>query len=227
VRKLVHPVLFTAFATVASLKGFAAVAGFSDPQGPLTRYLTHSMSPPAVGGGDLLLFCLGPAVITFGLEMYARRRVMAAQWFEVCGSAVAMAGVGLFGTAALARGLGLAENLRLATTMRQITSPLALSCANTLATDGSIAVALVVVTGLLGANFGGSLMTALGIKSPVARGLTMGATAHGLGTASMASDEPKAFAFSAIAMALVGTVTAALVAMPPVRVALRATAGVP
>lgn len=227
VRKVVHPVLFTAFATVLSLQGFAALAGLADLQGPLTRYLTHAMSASAVGGGDLLLFCLGPAVITFGLDMYARRKVMAAQWFEVCGSAVTMAVVGLFGTAALARGLGMAEKLRLATTMRQITSPLALSCANTLGTDGSIAVALVVVTGLLGANFGGTLMAALGVKSPVARGLTMGATAHGLGTASMATDDPKAFAFSAIAMALVGTATAAFVAMPPVRVALRAAAGVP
>jgi putative effector of murein hydrolase/putative effector of murein hydrolase LrgA (UPF0299 family) len=227
VRKVVHPVLFTAVATAASLRGFAMLAGLPDLQGPLARYVARSLAPSAVGAGDLLLFCLGPSVLTFGVEMFARRRVMAARWVEVCGSAVAASVFGLFGTVALARGLGLAEPLRLATATRQITSPLALSCAGMLGADASTAVALVVVTGLLGANWGGGWMTRLGLVSPAARGLAMGATAHGLGTASLAADEPAALAFSAVAMALVGAVTAALVALPPVRAALRATAGLP
>lgn len=44
-------------------------------------------------------------------------------------------------------------------------------------------------------------------------------SAHGLGTAAMA-DETQAFAFSAIAMAIVGMSSATLVSIPAVRTAL-------
>jgi putative effector of murein hydrolase len=80
------------------------------------------------------------------------------------------------GTALLARALGLAPSLRLATVSRQLTSPLAMACADLLGAPRGTAVALVVVTGLLGANAGQKLMDAIGCRSPAARGLTMGAS---------------------------------------------------
>jgi putative effector of murein hydrolase len=77
-----------------------------------------------------------------------------------------------------------------------------------------------------GAALGRRLLDALGVFDPAARGLVMGSTAHGLGTAALAAEEPEAFAFAAVAMALVGTVSTAAVTLAPVRAALRATAGV-
>ena len=50
---------------------------------------------------------------------------------------------GLFGTAFLARVIMLSEPLRLATVSRQLTSPLAMSCASMLNADVSLAVAMV------------------------------------------------------------------------------------
>ena len=52
------------------------------------------------------------------------------------------------------------------------------------------------------ANFGAAALDAIKCKDPVARGLTMGAAGHGLGTAAMSASEPDAFPFAAIAMAL-------------------------
>jgi len=46
----------------------------------------------------------------------------------------------------------------------------------------------------------------LKITDPVTRGLAIGASSHGLGTAAI-KDEEDAFPFSAIAMAVVGTCT--------------------
>lgn len=57
------------------------------------------------------------------------------------------------------------------------------------------------------------------VKNPAARGLAQGGSAHGLGTAAMV-DEPTAFAFSAVAMALTATASTVLVSIPPVRAAL-------
>lgn len=43
------------------------------------------------------------------------------------------------------------------------------------------------VQGMVGANFGPNLMSAVGIKDTIARGLAAAATAGGLGTASLTS----------------------------------------
>ena len=96
---------------------------------------------------------------------------------------------------------------------------MALTCA-----DPSLAATIVVVTGLLAANFGRSVLDALGVDSPVARGLAMGAAGHGLGTAAMA-EEKEAFPFAAIAMALNAALSTVLVSVPAVRRALLAAAG--
>lgn len=55
----------------------------------------------------------------------------------------------------------------------------------------------------------------------------MGSSAHGLGTAALTAEEPDAAAFSAVAMALVGVITTALVTAAPVRAALLLVAGAP
>lgn len=57
------------------------------------------------------------------------------------------------------------------------------------------------------------------MKDPAARGLAQGGSAHGLGTAAMVN-EPTAFAFSAVAMALTATASTVLVSIPVVRIAL-------
>jgi putative effector of murein hydrolase len=125
---------------------------------------------------------------------------------------------GLFGTALLVRLVNLASStISLSLLPRNITSPLAMAIATLLGgADVSLAVSMVVVSGLLGANFGASILDKLGINDPVARGLGIGAAAHGLGTAAFAN-EPDAFPFSAIAMALTASLSTVLVSVPMIR----------
>ena len=68
-------------------------------------------------------------------------------------------------------------------------------------------------------------MDALGTKDPVARGMAMGAAAHGIGTAQM-GDEPDAQPFAAIAMSLVGAASVVAAATPASRALLLRAAGV-
>ena len=175
--------------------------------------------------GGLLVFMLGPSVVSLGMQMYKQRAPMFSQGRAVIAATLGASVLGLFGTAALARVLQLGEALRLATVSRQLTSPLAMACAGMLETDVPLAVSMVVITGLLGANFGAAVMTKFGISSPVTRGLAMGTSAHGLGTGALAASEPEAFAFSAIAMALTGTISTIIVSFSPLREILIKYAG--
>lgn len=132
---------------------------------------------------------------------------------------------GIFGSAVMARVLMLSKGMRLTALSRQVTTPLAMPIATKLGADVSIAVALAVTTGLVGSNVGASLLTKLGVVSPVTRGLAMGSTAHGLGTAALAATEPEAFAFSALAMVLVGAISSIAIGFAPVRALAMALAG--
>jgi putative effector of murein hydrolase len=109
--------------------------------------------------------------------------------------------------------------VRLLVLPRMVTAPLAIPIAQTLGADVALAATVVAVTGLLGASVGRAALDALGVSDPVTRGLAVGTAAHGLGTAAMA-DEPAAFPFAALAMALVGIFSTMLVTSPPVRALL-------
>ncbi len=214
--KTVHPLVTCTTLTWSVMKIFAGATGQSF-KSMLQSYKVGSMCPVHLGAGDLLLFMLGPAVVALACQMYDRKKLMKENIVEV-GTAVGVSSVGgLFGTAAMVRLLSISNPvLRLSLLSRNITSPLAMAIAGILGADVSLAVSMVVVTGLIGANFGAAILDAAGVKDAVARGLGIGAAAHGLGTAAFAN-EKDAFPFAAISMALTASACTVLVSIPAVK----------
>mmetsp|Transcript_25515 Transcript_25515/g.31430 ORF Transcript_25515/g.31430 Transcript_25515/m.31430 type:complete len:404 (+) Transcript_25515:505-1716(+) len=183
----------------------------------LQSYKVGSLCPVHLGAGDILLFMLGPSVIALACQMYDRKKLMKENMKEVM-AAVSVSSIGgLFGTASLVRLINLTNPIiRLSLLSRNITSPLAMAIATIVGADVSLAVSMVVITGLFGANFGASILSKAKINDPVARGLGIGAAAHGLGTAAF-SDEKDAFPFAAIAMALTASACTVLVSIPVIK----------
>ena len=221
VTRLVHPLVTCTSLTWLAVRALASLTG--QTFGTVLRsYRTGSLRHPpgagmVAGAGDVLLFMLGPAVVALAVSMYDRRRLVRENLSEVA-TAVGVSSLGgLLGTALMVRLAGIASPvLRLCLLSRNITSPLAMAIAGLLGADASLAVSMVVVTGLVGANFGAAILDAVGVDDPVARGLGIGAAAHGLGTAAFA-DEEDAFPFAAIAMALTGALTTVLATVPVVK----------
>jgi putative effector of murein hydrolase len=211
--KIIHPLLICTSFTWAVARALAAATGQSF-RSILKSYRTGSLGWKTSGAGDILLFLLGPAVISLAISMYEKRKLMRDNLAEV-GTAVGVSTFGgLYGTALLVRLLDIGNPfLRLSLLSRNITSPLAMAIAAIIGADVSLAVSAVVLTGVFGANFGATILTALGIKDPVARGLGIGASAHGLGTAAFAN-EKDAFPFAAIAMALTASAATVVVSIP-------------
>lgn len=215
--KAVHPLVTCTSLTWLASNVLAKLTG-STFINVLRTYKTGSLSPLlSAGAGDVLLFLLGPAVVALACQMYGRKRLMRENVPEVGVSTLVSSLGGLYGTAAAVRLLGIGNpTLRLSLLSRNITSPLAMAIAAVLGADASLAVTIVVLTGLFGANFGASILDAFGIKDAVARGLGIGAAAHGLGTAAFAN-EKDAFPFAAIAMALTASACTVLVSVPLVK----------
>lgn len=216
VTKLVHPVVTcTSFMLVLSqIMGRLTQRSFLSIIG---SYRTKTLSFMQVGAGDILLYMLGPSVVALACQMYNRKHLMRKNMAEVGTAAVVSSMGGLFGTAFLLRLFQIHNPIvRLSTLSRNVTSPLAIAIAGILGANTSLAVSMVVISGLIGANFGAAILDVAGIKDAVARGLGIGAAAHGLGTAAFA-EEKDAFPFAAISMALTATGATVLVSIPVVK----------
>jgi putative effector of murein hydrolase len=169
------------------------------------------------GAGDYLTFILGPAVVSLGVSIYERRKLIQQNLREVITATALSSLGGLFGTSLAVRMLCLTSaEVRLSLIPRNITSALAVAIAEIVGANRSFAVSFAVITGLLGANFGASVLNCCGIKDPVARGLGIGSASHGLGTAALV-DEKDAFPFAAISMTLTAISGTILVSIPMVK----------
>mmetsp|Transcript_26226 Transcript_26226/g.39703 ORF Transcript_26226/g.39703 Transcript_26226/m.39703 type:complete len:500 (-) Transcript_26226:80-1579(-) len=211
--KAVHPLLTCATLTWSAMAILGKLTATS------FRSMLKEFALPA-GAGPVLVGFLGPSVVSFACQIFDRRKLIKENFFEIVTAILVSSFGGIFGTAVAVRLLCIGkESLRLSLLSRNITSPLAMAIAGILGADLSFAVSIVVVTGLLGANFGASLLDFARIKDAVARGLGIGAAAHGLGTAAF-TNEKDAFPFAAIAMALTASACTILVSIPTLKNAI-------
>lgn len=218
--KIVHPLVTSTAITLGVVRIAAELtgSGFLDVLG---QYKVGSMQWKSTGAGDVLLYLLGPAVVSFALSMYSRRKLMKENLAVVLTAMVVSGGGGLFGTAMFVRllrigGKGGGRVVRLSCLTRNVTTALAMAVTNMLGGDISIAASVVVFTGVFGATFGKSVMNAMGVKDPIARGLGLGSAAQGLGVAALIP-EPDAFPFAAIGMVLTAVFATTLVSIPAVK----------
>uniref|UniRef100_A0A0G4FYW4 Uncharacterized protein n=1 Tax=Chromera velia CCMP2878 TaxID=1169474 RepID=A0A0G4FYW4_9ALVE len=186
---------------------------------PLSQFLRWACAPAVLSAGSFLQFMLSPSVIGLSVGLFDRReKVFESAGPLLIGCLVASA-IGVVGTAVLgASGLfgKLPPSVLLAAVPRSITAPLAVEVARLLRTDRGLTLAFVVLTGIMGANFGRRMLDGIGVSDPCVRGVAIGAASHGLGTAAMI-EEKEAFAFSALALALTGTFSVVLVSVLPLR----------
>lgn len=217
--KIVHPLVTSTAVTLAATKLVALITG-GDFTNALSTYKSGSLAPMDAGAGDILLYLLGPTVVSFAIAMYSRKKVMVDNLAVVLTSMIVASVGSLFGTAAFVRLLKIGGEagavLRKSLLPRNITTPLAIAITNIIGGDISQAAAVVVMTGIFGATFGARTFTAFGITDPVTRGLGQGASGQGLGVAAFVN-EKEAFPFAAISMVLTAVAATTLVSIPPVK----------
>eukprot|EP00250_Pteridium_aquilinum_P011578 c20165_g1_i1 orf=145-1674(+) len=223
VKKVFHPIIACAVSAdlAAFAYGFFSGLGFESALG---AYLTKNAASP--GAGDALMGILGSVILSFAFSMYKQRKLVKRHAAEIFSAVVISSVFSLYSTAAVGRLVGLDPSLTIAIVPRCITVALALSIAGLFeVTNTSVTAAVVVLTGLVGANFAQTLMDKLGWEDPIARGMATASSAHGLGTAALSAKEPEALPFCAIAYALTGIFCSLLCCVPAVKQSLFSIVG--
>jgi len=156
-------------------------------------------------------FLLGPAVVALAVPLHQERSTLLEHGRSLLAGAVLGAGAAMLLGYAASRALALDDAFTLALTTRTATSPIAIAIADGLHQAPALSAVMSIASGIAGATWGPAILDRLGVRLPVARGLALGLTAHGIGTARMLEESRAAGASSSVGMGLGGLLVALVV----------------
>ena len=163
-------------------------------------YLTNTSYEIYFEGAQFVHFLLGPATVALAIPLYrqfnrVKKSALAILVSIIAGSITAIASAMLI---AWMLGAQLVSVISLAP--KSVTAPVAMGISDQLGGLPSLTAVLVIVTGIIGAVLGPLVLDWLKIRDWAARGVAMGVSSHGIGTARAFQVSEVAGAFSGLAM---------------------------
>lgn len=168
---------------------------------PYTRYFA---------GSQLLNALLQPAVVALALPLYEQLQQIRSRWKSLIGVCLVGSLSAMISGTAMALWMGATPQIAATIMPKSVTTPIAMAVSSSLQGIPAISAICVLIAGVLGAVFGHTLLTLLGVKSKMARGLAIGNASHALGTARAAEMDFQEGAFSSLALVLCGIITSLL-----------------
>jgi predicted murein hydrolase (TIGR00659 family) len=159
-------------------------------------------------GGRIFTFFLGPAVVALGLPLFRQMETIGRRGKAVLLSLLVGAAVGTLSATLTAALLGASPQVVRSLAPRAVTTPIAIAVSERVGGLPALSAAVAIFTGVLGAVIGPPLLRAIGVRSHTAFGLSLGAAAHGVGTARAAEEGDVEAASSGLAIGLMGVFTA-------------------
>lgn len=157
---------------------------------------------------QVISFWLAPSVIALGYALYSFLEEIRADFKKIILSMLAGSLTGIISVFMIAYLFGASKATMISLAPKSVTTPIAIEVSKQMGGIPSLTVAFVIVVGVLGAIFGQTYLRLIGVNDPKSVGLSLGATAHALGTASISEKGPDFSAFGGLGMALNGVATA-------------------
>lgn len=158
-------------------------------------------------GGRLIAVFLGPATAVLALSIYSRFELLKKYFLPVLLGTVAGSFVSMGSAYLLCRAFHLDDVLTRSMLTKSVTTPFAIAISENIGGEPSVAVAAVVLTGILGAVFAPLLIRLFHVKNPIAIGVAIGTSSHAVGTSKAIELGETEGAMSGIAIGMAGIVT--------------------
>lgn len=159
----------------------------------------------------LIHFLLGPSVVALGYVLYEQMRYLKGNLVSILTSVFVGAVVGIVSVMLIGKLMGADATLIATLQPKSVTTPIAMGIAEKAGGIPSLTAVIVVAVGIFGSIVGPVVMKVLGIESRIAKGLALGASSHGVGTAAAIQIGAVEGALSGLAIGLMGIMTAVLV----------------
>lgn len=158
-------------------------------------------------GADMISVFLSPATTALAVTVYSQLDVFRKYWLPVLIGCLVGAVTSLVSVTVLCRYFDLSARLKMTLLPKSVTTPFAMTLSENLGGIPSVTVAVVVLTGILGAIIGPVLLRVFRIQDPVASGVAMGVSAHVAGTSRAIELGQTQGAMSSISLCMTGFIT--------------------
>ncbi len=162
-------------------------------------------------GSHLIHFMLGPSVVALGYVLFEQMKYLKGNVVSILTSVFVGAIVGIISVIAIGKLMGADQSLIATLQPKSVTTPIAMGISEKNGGIPSLTAVIVVAVGIFGSIVGPAVMKVLGIESRIAKGLALGASSHGVGTAAAIQLGAVEGALSGLAIGLMGIMTAILV----------------
>ena len=166
-----------------------------------TSYETYN------AGGKYIAFLLKPAIVALGVPLYMQIEQIRKQTVPILASQLTACAVGAVSAFLIAKYLGATLEVAISLAPKSATTPLAMEVAQITGGIPSLTAIIVILTGILGAVIGLPFLRLVGIRSPIAQGLSMGAAAHAVGTSHCMGKNIHLGVYSSLGLIVNGTLT--------------------
>lgn len=160
---------------------------------------------------QVINFMLGPSVVAIGFVLYKQLEQLKAHMASIITSIVVGSLVGIVSVMAIMELFDAPVSVTASIVPKSVTTPIAIQIAERSGGITSLTAVVVILTGIFGSIVAPFIFRSLKITDAVARGLSMGASAHGLGTAKAIELGAVEGALSGLAIGLMGLATTLLV----------------
>ncbi len=164
-------------------------------------------------GGRLVGESLGPIVVLLAIPLYRHREAIKTYSLPIAIGILVSVLSSVVVITLLSKLLGLSDEMLMTLIPKSITTPMAMEVSAMLSGIPNITVIAVIITGILGATIAPFIMRYGRIKSEIAKGISIGAASHGIGTSKAMEMSDEAGAMSGLAMGLTGVIFVLLASM--------------
>lgn len=159
-------------------------------------------------GGNYIQIFLGPATIVLVLPIYRQLDLLKKHLIPILLGVFVGSLSSLISVYLLSKIFGLKLNILMSLLPKSITTPIGMSISETYGGIVPLTITVIVITGIIGSIIAPTLFKVINIKSDVAKGIAIGTSSHGVGTARAIELGETIGAMSGLAIAIAGTMTA-------------------
>ena len=159
---------------------------------------------------QMINFLLGPSVVALGYILHKQIHYLKGNVVSVLTSITVGAVVGIASILLIGKLFGADQTLIASLAPKSVTTPIAMALSESNGGIPALTAVVVVVAGVMGSIIAPPIMNWLGIKSPIAKGIALGASSHGVGTATAIHMGAIEGALSGLAIGIMGTITSLL-----------------
>ena len=159
-------------------------------------------------GAKMIEFWLKPAVVALGVPLYLQLSSIKRQFLPILASQMMGCIAGIVSVVVIAKLFGASDAVIMSLASKSVTTPIAMEVTQVLGGIPSLTAAIVVITGLIGAVIGFKTLSVGHVRNPMARGLSMRAASHALGTSAAMDRDQFVGAYASLGLTINGILTA-------------------